>query len=170
MITLHNSIFPRIYCGKYDSGGFFMSDKKRLIKAIVTGMLCGILTSVTLMCIFALVMTKGGLLPTEVINLLLSGFLAVGAFAGGFVAVKINRGAGLIVGALPARRGSVFHAVLYQNGSGSAWRRGRRYSRHKGKKTVPPVKRCFCRYHRAASCLFFCFFLKNSGKIYNHVL
>ena len=77
-----------------------MSDKKRLIKAIVTGMLCGILTSVTLMCIFALVMTKGGLLPTEVINLLLSGFLAVGAFAGGFVAVKINRGAGLIVGAL----------------------------------------------------------------------
>ncbi len=77
-----------------------MSDKKRLIKAIVTGMLCGILTSVTLMCIFALVMTKGGLLPTEVINLLLSGFLAVGSFAGGFVAVKINRGAGLIVGAL----------------------------------------------------------------------
>ena len=64
-----------------------MSDKKRLIKAIVTGMLCGILTSVTLMCIFALVMTKGGLLPTEVINLLLSGFLAVGAFAGGFVAL-----------------------------------------------------------------------------------
>ena len=77
-----------------------MSDKKRLIKSSAAGLLCGILTSVALMCIFAVVMTKSGLLPTQVIDYVLAGFLAVGAVAGGFVATKLNRGAGLIAGAL----------------------------------------------------------------------
>lgn len=77
-----------------------MSEKKRLIKGAVTGLLCGILTAVALMCVFAVVMTKGGLLPTQLIDYVLAGFLAAGAVVGGFVAAKINRGAGLIAGAL----------------------------------------------------------------------
>lgn len=77
-----------------------MSDKKRLAKATVTGMICGMLTGVVLMCIFALVMTRGGLLPAAVINYLTAAFLAAGAFVGGWIAARLNRGAGLIAGAL----------------------------------------------------------------------
>lgn len=77
-----------------------MSDKKRLAKATVTGMICGMLTSVSVMCICALVMTKGGLLPVQLINYLTAAFLALGALTGGFIAARLNRGAGLIAGAL----------------------------------------------------------------------
>lgn len=77
-----------------------MSDKKRLTKATGTGMICGMLTSVILMCIFALVMTQGGLLPVAVINYLTAAFLTAGAFVGGWIAARLNRGAGLIAGAL----------------------------------------------------------------------
>ena len=77
-----------------------MSDKKRLLKASVTGLLCGILTSVALLCIFAVIMTKSGLLPVPVIEFVPVGFLALGAVLGGFVATKLNRGAGVIAGAL----------------------------------------------------------------------
>ena len=47
-----------------------MSGKKRMIKSVVTGLLCGMLVSVA------------------------------GAFAGGFIAAKLNRGAALTIGAI----------------------------------------------------------------------
>lgn len=77
-----------------------MSEKKRMIKAVVTGLLCGMLVSVILMCLAALVMTKTGLLPVWAVEYLTAGCLAAGAFAGGFIAAKLNRGAALIIGAI----------------------------------------------------------------------
>ena len=77
-----------------------MSDKKRFVKSVVTGLLCGIFTSAALMCIFAAVMTKGGLLPSDIIDYIMAGCLAAGALAAGFIAAKINKGAGLIAGAV----------------------------------------------------------------------
>ena len=77
-----------------------MSDKKRLIKSVVTGTLCGLLTGIILICIFTVVMLKTSLLPSSVLDLAMAGVLGVGAFIGGFVSAKLNRGAGLIAGAL----------------------------------------------------------------------
>lgn len=77
-----------------------MSDKKLLIKSVVTGTLCGILTCVILMCVLSAVMLSVGLLPAAILDYTMIVILAAGAFVGGFIATKINKGAGLIVGAL----------------------------------------------------------------------
>lgn len=96
-----------------------MRDKKKLIKSVITGMVCGILTSVVLMSVFAVVMTKVGLLPGQLIDYILTGFLGLGALAGGFLAAKLNKGAGLIAGA--ATGGAMLAAlVLTAAFSGSA--------------------------------------------------
>lgn len=77
-----------------------MSDKRKLIKSVATGTLCGLLTGIILMCVFAVVMLKTSLLPSSVLDLAMAGVLGAGAFVGGFVSARMNRGAGLIVGAL----------------------------------------------------------------------
>lgn len=77
-----------------------MSDKKRLVKSVLIGSLCGVLATVILMCILAAAMLSAGLFPAGLTEWLTLGFAAVGAFAGGFIAAKLNRGAGLIVGAI----------------------------------------------------------------------
>jgi len=77
-----------------------MSGKKRMIKSVVTGLLCGMLVSVVLMCLAALAMTKTGLLPVWIVEYLTAGCLAAGAFAGGFIAAKLNHGAALTIGAI----------------------------------------------------------------------
>ena len=42
-----------------------MSDKKKLIKSVSLGSLCGVLGCVILMCIFAVIMLTSGLLGAE---------------------------------------------------------------------------------------------------------
>lgn len=76
-----------------------MSDKKRFIKSALTGMLCGILTSVVLTCACALILSRSGMLSDNILGYVAAGLLAAGAFLGGFVSAKLNRSAGLIVGA-----------------------------------------------------------------------
>ncbi len=77
-----------------------MSDKKRLIKSVVTGVICGLLVSIILMSVCAVVILKGGLPQGDILGYVLAGFLAAGAFAGGFIAAKLNKGAGLVAGAI----------------------------------------------------------------------
>ena len=77
-----------------------MSDKKKLIKAVSFGSLCGVLGCVLLMCVFAVIMLTSGLLGAEITDYIMIAVTALGALAGGFVAAKLNRGAGLIVGAI----------------------------------------------------------------------
>lgn len=77
-----------------------MSDKKRLIKAAAVGLLCGLLAGIAILGIFAAVTLKTGLLPSAVINYITAAILGFGALAGGFVAAKLNGGAGLVVGAI----------------------------------------------------------------------
>ena len=76
-----------------------MSDKRKLVKSVATGTVCGLLTGVILLCILAVVILKGGLLSAQVIDYFTAGLLGAGALTGGFVATKLNRGAGLIAGA-----------------------------------------------------------------------
>ena len=77
-----------------------MSDKKLLLRSVAAGAFCGLLGSVILMCIFAVVLMKIGLLESGTLDLVTAGFLGAGALAGGFISAKLNRGAGLIAGAL----------------------------------------------------------------------
>lgn len=75
-----------------------MSDKKKVVKSVIFGVLCGLLSTIILMCILSVVMLTGGLLPSDIIKFAMVGILAVGAFFGGFLATKINKSAGLVVG------------------------------------------------------------------------
>lgn len=77
-----------------------MSDKKRAAKAVTFGTLCGITITIILMCLTALGILTGGILPDEVLEYAAAAIFAVGAFAGGFVATKINKGAGLVIGVI----------------------------------------------------------------------
>ena len=81
-------------------GGIFMSDKKRLVKALVTGCLCGVLTCGIFTGILAAVIMSTGLLPDKLMDYVMLAIAAAGAFAGGLIAAKLNKGAGLIVGAI----------------------------------------------------------------------
>ncbi len=76
-----------------------MSDKKRFFKSVAFGLLCGILTCTALLGVFAAALTKAGLLPPDITDFCMAGCLAAGAFTAGFLAAKLNRGAGLIAGA-----------------------------------------------------------------------
>lgn len=77
-----------------------MSDKKRAVKAVMFGTLSGITVTIILMCLMALGILTGGLLPDEILEYTVTAVFAAGAFAGGFVATKINKGAGLVIGAI----------------------------------------------------------------------
>ena len=77
-----------------------MSGKKKLIRSAVIGSLCGMLTGVILMCIAAAFMMTAGLLPPDALNWALTAVTAVSCAAGGFVAARLNKGAGLVVGAI----------------------------------------------------------------------
>ncbi|MER2080424.1 MAG: TIGR04086 family membrane protein [Ruminococcus sp.] len=77
-----------------------MSDKKKLIKSVLIGSLCGMLACVILMCVMAAVMLTAGLLPAGITDYAMAAIASAGALTGGFVATKLNKGAGLIVGAL----------------------------------------------------------------------
>ena len=77
-----------------------MSDKKKLIKSVFVGSLCGVLCSVILMCIFAAIMLTSGLLGAELTDYLMLAVAGLGSLTGGFVSAKLNQGAGLVVGAM----------------------------------------------------------------------
>ncbi len=77
-----------------------MSDKKRLFKSVIIGSLSGIVVTIILMCLMSVSMMSIGILHEDIINYVTVGLLGVGAFGGGFLASKINKGAGLVVGAI----------------------------------------------------------------------
>ena len=66
-----------------------MSDKKKLIKSVSLGSLCGVLGCVILMCIFAVIMLTSGLLGAELTDYIMVAVTALGALGGGFVAAKL---------------------------------------------------------------------------------
>ena len=80
-------------------GGIFMSDKKRLAKNVLIGVIAGTLFCALLLCLLAVILSKGGLLEQQAIDWIMAAVTAAGAFAGGFTASKLNKGAGLIAGA-----------------------------------------------------------------------
>lgn len=77
-----------------------MSDKKLAVKAILFGIVCGLLITVIFLCLFSVIIITSGLLPANVTNYIVIAILSVGAFLGGYIATKITKSAGLIIGAI----------------------------------------------------------------------
>ena len=75
-----------------------MQNKKLVVKAVLFGILCAMLISVAILCVFSAVVLSSGLLPGELTNIITIASLAVGTFAGGFIAARITKSAVLIVG------------------------------------------------------------------------
>ena len=79
-----------------------MSDKKRLLKSAALGSACGLLSGVVIMCVIAAAMLASGSVFQGMTDYIMLAPPSLGALAGGFVAAKLNRGAGLIAGAAAA--------------------------------------------------------------------
>lgn len=77
-----------------------MSDKKLLFKSMFFGSVCGLLLSVILMCICAVIILSIGLLPADLTKYVMLAVLGSGAMFGGFIAARITKSAGLLVGML----------------------------------------------------------------------
>ena len=77
-----------------------MSDKKLLIKALFFGTICGLLLSVILMCICAVIIINIGVIPYEILNYVMLAVLGTGGMFAGFITARITKSAGLIVGAI----------------------------------------------------------------------
>ncbi len=75
-----------------------MQNKRLVVKAALFGTLCAMLVSVMILCAISGFMLTSGLLPTELTNILAVAALAVGTFAGGFIAARITKSGGLITG------------------------------------------------------------------------
>ncbi|HCA05145.1 MAG TPA: TIGR04086 family membrane protein [Ruminococcaceae bacterium] len=77
-----------------------MQDKRKLVKAVAAGTICSMLCSVILTAALAAAIMSVGLLPDDILMWITVGIMLVSAFAGGFIAAKINKGAGIPVGGL----------------------------------------------------------------------
>lgn len=77
-----------------------MSDKKLAVKAILFGVVCGLLITIIFMCLLSVVIISSGLLPIDVINYITIAILSIGAFFGGYISTKITKSAGLVIGAV----------------------------------------------------------------------
>jgi putative membrane protein (TIGR04086 family) len=77
-----------------------MSDKKLLIKAVITATLCQILFAVVLMCLCSAVILTAGLLPEDILPYIMLAIIGFSSMLGGFIASRITKSAGLIVGAI----------------------------------------------------------------------
>ena len=83
----------------------FISDKgkafdSKLLKSLVFGVLCNIVSVTILTIIFSFILTLTNKYPTEAINYISAAFLGIGGLVGGYIAGRINQKAGLAVGAL----------------------------------------------------------------------
>lgn len=75
-----------------------MSDKKLVLKAVLFGTVCGLLVTVIFTCILSVIILTSGLLPVDITNYVMVALLSMGAFVGGFIATKITKSAGLVIG------------------------------------------------------------------------
>lgn len=77
-----------------------MQDKKRLIKAVAAGTICSMLCCIILTAVLAAVMLSTGMPGSDILTWATAAIMGAGALAGGFIAAKIYKGAGIPVGGL----------------------------------------------------------------------
>ncbi len=77
-----------------------ITNKRLTVKAVIFGSLCSMLIAVVLMCVLSAVILTSGLLPSQLTSIITIVLLSLGTFAGGFIAARITKQAGLITGLL----------------------------------------------------------------------
>jgi putative membrane protein (TIGR04086 family) len=77
-----------------------MLNKRLTAKAVIFGVLIAFTIAIIMICILSAVVMTSGLLPAELISIITVVFLAMGTFAGGFIAARIAKSGGLITGAI----------------------------------------------------------------------
>ena len=77
-----------------------MFNKNKIVKSIVFGFSFCVLISIILMCLFATIIIKVGLLATELTDYIMLGVISVSCLFGGFVAAKLNKSNGFLCGTI----------------------------------------------------------------------
>ncbi len=75
-------------------------NSKTIIKALILGVLSSVAVIAVLMCIASLIFTFSGLLPYEYLQYIMLIVVAIGVYFGGYIAARINKSQGLILGVL----------------------------------------------------------------------
>ena len=75
-------------------------DRKRLIRALITGVIVGTAVSVLILLLTAAVIVKSGRVPYAALAPAAIAAVCAGAFFGGYCCARINRSFGLAVGAV----------------------------------------------------------------------
>ena len=75
-----------------------IDDKKKIIKAIILGGVSSTCIIAVLMCITAVLLTTSALLPYEYLAYIMLFIDAISVFFGGYIASRINKSKGLILG------------------------------------------------------------------------
>ncbi len=75
-----------------------IDDKKKIIKAIILGGVSSTCIIAVLMCITAVLLTTSALLPYEYLAYIMLFIDAISVFFGGYIASRINKTKGLILG------------------------------------------------------------------------
>lgn len=90
---------------------------KKLIKSTVAGIVIGISSIALLALLTSFILLKSGKYPKEYLTYISFALIVVGNFFGGYFSSKINKGAGLVVGALV---GFFIFIILLAAGVGSS--------------------------------------------------
>ena len=75
-----------------------LNDNKRIIKSIILGAVSSTCIMAILMCITAVLLTTSALLPYEYLAYIMLFIEAISVFFGGYMASRINKSKGLILG------------------------------------------------------------------------
>lgn len=73
---------------------------KKLLRCLIIGILCGIAVTAILTVICSFVIMISGKYPADAISFISLAFLGIGGLAGGYIAARLNKNSGLIVGGL----------------------------------------------------------------------
>lgn len=79
-----------------------MSEKNKIFKSVAFGFCACMLSAVILMCLFAIIIMKSGLLSSEITDYVMLGVLSLSCAFGGFISAKLNKSSGLLCGAATA--------------------------------------------------------------------
>ena len=90
-----------------------LDDNKKIIKAIILGVMSSACIMAILMSITAVILTTSALLPYEYLTYIMFFIEAISVFFGGYIASRINKSKGLILGFI---NGSIIFTAITLSG------------------------------------------------------
>ena len=78
----------------------FGNDNQKIVKSIAIGLLCGIILTALLTCVFAFMLKMMSGIPYDIIDYVMIGIEGFSVLIGAYIACVIAKSKGLIIGAL----------------------------------------------------------------------